>query len=58
MRQIEEGRALVFKLSDLAQLYMSKIEQLGVKLNVRIHTTWLKQQFLTQLKVNSLEWLE
>ena len=33
--QLDEERALVFKLSDLAQLYTSRLEQLGVKLDVK-----------------------
>ena len=48
MRQLDEERAPVFKLSDLAQLYTSRLEQLGVKLDVKVHTTRLKQRLLTQ----------
>ena len=48
MRQLDEKRAPVFKLSDLAQLYTSRLEQLGVKLDVKVHTTRLKQRLLTQ----------
>ena len=47
-RQLDEEIAPVFKLSDLAQLYMSRMEQLGVKLDVRVHTTRLKQRLLAQ----------
>ena len=34
--------------SDLAQLYGSRMEQLGVKLDTRVHTTRLKQRLLAQ----------
>ena len=47
-RQMDEEIAPVFKLCDLAQLYMSRMEQLGVKLDVRVHTTRLKQRLLAQ----------
>ena len=46
MRQLDEERAPVFKLSDLAQLYTSRLEQLGVKLDAKVHTTRLKQRLL------------
>ena len=46
MRQIDEERAPVFKLSNLAQLYTSRLEQLGVKRDVKVHTTRLKQRLL------------
>ena len=36
---LDKESAPVFKLSDLVQLYVSRMEQLGVKLD----TTWLKQ---------------
>ena len=36
-------RAEVFKLSDLAKLYTIRMEQLGIKLDMRLHTTRLKQ---------------
>ena len=42
----DEDKAPVFKLSDLAQLYVSRMEQLGVKLDTRVHTTQLKQHLL------------
>ncbi len=50
---IEEARldretAPVFKLSDLALLYNSRMEQLGLKLDVGVHTTRLKQRLLVQ----------
>ena len=46
--QLDEEIAPVFKFSDLAQLYMSRMEQLEVKLDVRVHTTRLKQRLLAQ----------
>ena len=46
MCQLDEERVPVFKLSDLAQLYTSRLEQLGVKLDVKVHTIWLKQRLL------------
>ena len=46
----DEQQAPVFKLSDLAQLYVSRMEQLGVKLDARVHTTRLKQRLLAQFK--------
>ncbi len=44
----DEDKAPVFKLSDLAQLYVLRMEQLGIKLDTRIHTTRLKQRLLAQ----------
>ena len=44
-RQMDEERAPVFKLNNLTQLYMS---QLGVRPDVRVHTTRLKQHLLAQ----------
>ena len=34
--------APVFKLSDLAQLYKTRLEQLGVEVDGRVHTSRLK----------------
>lgn len=48
VRQADELGAPVFKLSDLAQLYSSRMEQLGVKLETRVHTTRLKDRLLAQ----------
>ena len=48
IRNSDEQQAPVFKLSDLAQLYVSRMEQLGVKLDARVHTTRLKQRLLAQ----------
>ena len=50
---IEETRSSededpIFKLSDLAQLYVSRMEQLGISLDQRIHTTRLKDRLLAQ----------
>ena len=45
--QLDEEREAVFKLSNLAQLYALSLEQLGVKLDVKVHTTQLKQCLLT-----------
>ena len=39
MRQLDEETAPVFKLSDLSQLYTARLEQLGVKLDAKVHTT-------------------
>ena len=39
-------RAAVFKLSDLAQLYTTWMEQFGIKLDMRLHTARLKQCLL------------
>ena len=47
MRQLDEETAPVFKLSDLSQLYTTHLEQLGVKPDAKVHTTWLKQCLLT-----------
>ncbi|KAJ8393374.1 hypothetical protein AAFF_G00060960 [Aldrovandia affinis] len=41
-------RAPVFRLADLVQLYQSRIEQLGVQLDTRVHSTRLKQRLLAQ----------
>lgn len=49
---IEETRqgetAPVFKLADLVQLYQSRMEQLGVQLDTKFHSTRLKQRLLAQ----------
>ena len=50
---IEETRqdketAPVFRLADLIQLYQSRMEQLGVQLDTRVHSTRLKQRLLAQ----------
>ena len=46
----EEGIAPVFKLVDLAKLYQSRLEQLGVRdAGERVHTTRLKNRLLAAL---------
>lgn len=49
---IEETRqdeaAPVFRLADLVSLYQSRMEQLGVQLDTRVHSTRLKQRLLSQ----------
>ncbi|KAG7157201.1 hypothetical protein Hamer_G010050 [Homarus americanus] len=42
--RIEEGRATVFKLADLAHLYQSRMEQLGFKFDTRVHFTRIQTQ--------------
>ena len=42
VREADEAGAPVFKLSDLGQLYSSRIEKLGVTLDARVHSTRLK----------------
>ncbi|KAG7161157.1 hypothetical protein Hamer_G024212, partial [Homarus americanus] len=44
--RVEEGRATVIKLADLAHLYQSRMEQLGFKFDTRVHSTRLKQRLL------------
>ena len=41
-------RTPVFKLSDLARLYTAQMDQLGIKLDMRPHTTRLKQRLLAE----------
>ena len=36
VRHHDVERAAVFKLSDLAQLYITRMEQLGIKLDMRL----------------------
>ena len=43
---LETSTAPVFKLADLAHLYMSRMEQLGVVNGTRMNTTRLKQRLL------------
>ena len=47
-RQQDEESSLVFKLSDLSQLYISRMKQLGVKVDMRVHTTRLKERLLCE----------
>jgi hypothetical protein len=44
----DEDIASVFKLADLAQLYQSRMEQLGVTLDSRVHSTQLKHRLQAQ----------
>uniref|UniRef100_UPI00358F83C1 uncharacterized protein n=1 Tax=Myxine glutinosa TaxID=7769 RepID=UPI00358F83C1 len=44
----DEETAPVFRLADLVQLYQSRMEQLGVQLDTRVHSTRLKQRLLAQ----------
>jgi len=43
---LDGDTAPVFKLVDLAQLYNSRMEQLGLKVDTRLHTTRLKERLL------------
>jgi len=45
--RIDEGVAPVFKLSDLAQLYKLRLEQLGVATAGRVHISRLKERLLS-----------
>lgn len=38
----------VFKLSDLSKMYVSLLEQMGIEISERIHTTRLKERILEQ----------
>ena len=51
---IEESRqhhesAPVFKLAELSQLYKSRMEQLGVEVDSRVHSTRLKERLLAEI---------
>ena len=46
--RLDEETAPVFKLANLVELYQSRMEQLGVKLDTRVHSTRLKQRLFTQ----------
>ena len=43
---LETSVSLVFKLTDIAQLYTSRMQQLGVMNDTRMDTTRLKQKLL------------
>ena len=45
----EQGLAPVFKLADLASLYQSRLQQLGVTMDKKIHTTRLKTKLMTAM---------
>jgi hypothetical protein len=44
----DEETAPVFKLAELVQLYQSRMEQLGVQLDSKVHSTELKHRLLAQ----------
>ena len=46
---LEEGTAPVFRLADLAKLYTTRMEQLGVALCKKVTSTRLKERLLAQL---------
>lgn len=46
--RLDESKAPVFKLADLARLYESRMAQFGVQCDERTHTTRLKQRLLAQ----------
>lgn len=43
-----DGTAPVFKLTVLAQLYKTRMEQLGVDVDTRVHSTRLKEGLLAE----------
>ena len=45
--QNDDENAAVFKLSDMVHLYKVRLDQLGVKLGKRIHSTRLKDRLLS-----------
>ena len=46
--RLDEETAQVFTLANLVELYQSRMQQLGVKLDTRVHSTLLKQRLLAQ----------
>ena len=46
--RLDEETAQVFKLANLVELYQSRMQQLGVKLDTRVHSTRLKHILLAQ----------
>ena len=46
--RLDEDTAQVFKLANLVELYHSRMQQLGVELETKVHSTWLKQRLLAQ----------
>ena len=46
--RLDQETAQVFKLANLAELYQSRMQQLGVKLDTRVHSTRLRQRLLAQ----------
>ena len=45
---LDKETAQVFKLANLVELYQSRMQQLGVKLDTRVHSTRLKHRLLAQ----------
>ena len=45
----DEDSATIFRLSDLAKLYKDRLEQLGVTVDSRIHSTRLKNRLISEL---------
>ena len=45
--RLEASTVPVFKLADMAQLYMSRMQQFGLTSDKRMHTTRLKQRLLS-----------
>ena len=45
----DEDSASIFKLTKIAKLYKVRLEQLGVTVGDRIHTTRLKNRLLSEL---------
>ena len=43
----DKSIALVFKLADLAQMYKTRLEQLGAEIDGRVHTSRLKMRLLS-----------
>ena len=46
--RLDEETAQVFKLANRVELYQSRMQQLGVKLDTRVDSTWLKQRLIAQ----------
>ena len=46
--RLDEETAQVFKVANLVELYQSRMQQLGVKLDTRVHSTRLKHRLLAQ----------
>uniref|UniRef100_UPI00358FEB60 uncharacterized protein isoform X2 n=1 Tax=Myxine glutinosa TaxID=7769 RepID=UPI00358FEB60 len=47
--RFDDSTAPVFKLADLSDLYRSRMEQLGIKLESKVNTTRLKERLLAQI---------
>ena len=45
----DEENAPVFKLADMVSLYKNRLQQLGVTVDNRIHSTWLKIRLLSAI---------